>query len=333
MNLKVCRTANVSDFLRAVQLHCFEYGVFEYCISDLGSNIQAGANTISSFLSDFDSIKYLEENGIKRVSFQHYSKGNSSLGSLIESLVKQVKYLIQKSIGSIVLDFFEFDFLINKVIHLINKRPISFKDGLRSLDPDEVPTIITPELLLKGYETVSVNIIPPLQHVEEEYVPGGSMSNNSIVDAYGKIRKVREKLIDLYHSEFLATLITQAVDKRDRYKPVQHRPLQPGDVVLLTDKFSKRYNYPMGRVSSVETNVLGEVTSAYVIKGGTREKVYRHVTSLIFLLPSECMNPSPEDTTPSRGDAVLPIRRQQPLRKAATSCKKKLENLQMQGSI
>ena len=330
VNLKVCRNADVAGFLEAVQLHCFEYGIFEYCVSDLGSQIQSGANIISSFLSDFDSIKYLEENGIKKVTFQHYSKGNSSLGSLIESLVKQVKYLIKKSIGSIVLDYFEFHFLIVKVVHLVNKRPISFKDGLRSLDPDQVPTIITPELLLKGYETVSVNVIPPLQQVEEEYIPGG---NDCVRDVYGKLRKVRENLIDFYHSEFLATLITQAVDKKERYKPVQHRPLKPGDIVLLADKFSKRYNYPMGRVSSVESNTLGEVTSAYIIKGVSREKVYRHVTSLIFLLPSEYTTASDVDNSIPNLDTACPQRRQQPLRKAATACRKRLENLQQQGSV
>ena len=113
---------------------------------------------------------------------------------------------------------------------------------------------------------------------------------------------------------------------------MQHRPLKPGDIVLLADKFSKRYNYPMGRVCSVETNTLGEVTSAHIIKGVSREKVYRHVTSLIFLLPSECTTARDVDNSIPNLDTACPQRRQQPLRKAATACRKRLENLQ-QGSV
>ena len=97
----------------------------------------------------------------------------------------------------------------------------------------------------------------------------------------------RGSLIGTYHSEFLTTLVNQAVDKKDRYLPVYHKLIKPGDVVLLVETHQKRYHYPMARVCEVETNSLGEVTSAYVFKGATREKVYRHVTSLILLLSSD----------------------------------------------
>ena len=76
-------------------------------------------------------------------------------------------------------------------------------------------------------------------------------------------------------SEFLTTLISQAIDKKDRYRPVPHRPLQKGDIVPLVDKHPKQYYYPpMGRVLDIETNSLGEVTSAHMLKGSTRERVY-----------------------------------------------------------
>ena len=44
---------------------------------------------------------------------------------------------------------------------------------------------------------------------------------------------------------------------------------------------------PMAIVQSVEKNSLNEVTAAYLFKGSTRERVYRHVTSLILLLPAD----------------------------------------------
>ena len=37
VNMKVCLSADVKDFLRAIQLHIYEFGMFEHCFSDLGS--------------------------------------------------------------------------------------------------------------------------------------------------------------------------------------------------------------------------------------------------------------------------------------------------------
>ena len=45
-------------------------------------------------------------------------------------------------------------------------------------------------------------------------------------------------------------------------------------------------NFPLGVVRQVNINSLGEVTSAVVFKGGTREEVTRHSTPLILLLKS-----------------------------------------------
>ena len=45
--------------------------------------------------------------------------------------------------------------------------------------------------------------------------------------------------------------------------------------------------YPMGIVKKMEINTLGEVTAATVLKGKTRELVYRHASSSIQLAPTD----------------------------------------------
>ena len=333
-NLIVCNSANVRDFLRAIQLHSYEYGLFQSCLSDMGSQITAGSNLIQSFLSDHESKSFLSSNGISELTFQHYAKGNSSLGSLIESLVKQIKYLIFKSIKSIILDYFEFQFIVAKTTHLINKRPVAFRDGLRSLGPDEIPVSITPELLIKGYECTAINIIPGLQPVEDEYC-SNIKDSDMLNSEHGKLSKVRERLVDQYNSEFLSNLIYQAVDQPDRYKHVKTKNLQSGDIVLLVEKFSKRYHYPMGRVVSVDTNSLGEVTAAKVMKGDTRETVYRHATSLIRLLSDESVPPN-EDMVNNSIDEEYPANtaseigghgRAPSTRQAAQRCREKIRKM------
>ena len=60
INLILCQNATVKEFLRAIQLHVFQYGMFEYCGSDQGSQIVAGTHIISSYLDDVETRDYFE---------------------------------------------------------------------------------------------------------------------------------------------------------------------------------------------------------------------------------------------------------------------------------
>ena len=59
-------------------------------------------------------------------------------------------------------------------------------------------------------------------------------------------------------------------------------------------------------MEKVEFNELGEVTSAYILKGKSRETVYRHVSSVILLLSNPTVTaeiedkPEKEESTPRR---------------------------------
>jgi len=107
--------------------------------------------------------------------------------------------------------------------------------------------------------------------------------NAKFKDTYSKLKKVRENLIEKYNNEFLTTLTEQATKKTDRYKRKHHQRLKVGDIVLLKEKYLKSYEYPLGVVKSLQTNVNNEVTGAIIKKGKTKENVKRHVNSLIHL--------------------------------------------------
>ena len=332
INIKITRSAQTDEFLRALQEHIFEYGLFSSCISDLGTQIQSGANKIKQIWNDDESRKFLSKYGINNPSFEHFAKGRSELGSLIEILVKQIKHLIFKTIRTNILDYFDFAFLIEKTICLINKRPIAFKDGLRSLSIDELSHAITPELILKGYETCPMSIIPLKNLVEDEdYSP--TSPTEELENRYKSLNKVRQRLHENYQSEFLATLVAQAVDRKGRYKPEKHRPLKVGDVVLIVDNFIKRYNYQMGIVKEVEVNSLGETTAARVMKGTTREIVYRHCSTLILLVPkNEIQNlensveepmKDPDIAGNDKSNSPLPSKIRHSKRLAARKCAKR----------
>ena len=299
INLKICHDLSVKEFLRSFQLHCFDYGIPQLCVSDLGSQLTAGANIITNFISDPDTQQYFEENNVKALKFQQYFKGCSKLGSLVEVCVKMVKRLLFGSIKNMVLSYHDFEFLVCHTVHLANRRPIAFKESLREADTDAIPEPITPEHLIKGYQLTSLNIIPDLHGIPDDDPEWNSDLNPAqcIQNEYNKLRKVKNSLLDIYHSEFLGTLIAQAVDKKDKYRPVVQHNLKVGDIVLLKEANTKPNNYPLAMVKNLEHNTNDEITGAIVFKGKTKELVKRHVTTMIPFLEINPDYRDPPDLT------------------------------------
>jgi len=323
VNLKVCVDQTVEEFLRSFQLHCFQYGVPALCVSDLGTQLTAGGRIITDFLDDARVYKYLDDHGVRRTEFNNYFKGCSKLGGMVEVIVKYVKKLVFGSIKKNVLSLREFEFLIENIVHLTNRRPVALKDSLRDSDVD-VPESISPEKLIHGRDLISVNIIPGLQPRpdDEDFTPEPV---SKVDDAYEKLRRVRQNLTTLYNAEFTAALVSQAVDKKSRYKPItRDRDVAVGDVVLIIEEMSKPQNYPMGRIAKIYTNYDGEVTNADVKKGRTGEITKRHVTSLIPLLHSD-VTLVKESTPHTAAERAV---REQPSRRAAVKCRELCKNMQ-----
>ena len=179
---------------------------------------------------------------------------------------------------------------------------------------------------------VSLNIIPELQsvHTDPEWQQN---LNSSVKDAYSKLRKVRAELLNIYQEEFLATLVAQAVDRKDRYRPTSHRVLREGDIVLIKEVNMKPNSYPLCIIKQIITNDNNEVTSAIVLKGKTRELVKRHSSTIIPLLVLNDSEPS-DDITDAKEDSDndLECIPKKTARKAAIIWEQKTRDLFMQES-
>jgi len=313
-NLQICRDMTVASFLRAFQMHVHCYGMPSEVTSDSGSSLIAGGHVVKDFLKDEECVRYLSSKDVTHVEFTQFCKGKSALGGLVESGVKLCKRLIFGSVKNNCLDYEEFEFLISEVTSLVNKRPIAFKEAAREDEVSPCVTAITPEMLIHGYSLPSLNVIPGLQPIPDDpdYVP---YSNSSIVDRFDKLRKVRSAMLQLYREEFLTNLLSQSVDRKDRYKPVLHRSVSPGDIVLLKENFTKAVDFPLAIVQSVFTNNLGEVTSAKVKKGCTNEIVTRHSSTIIpfYSPPANAVNADSNDKCPSPTSSP-PVRRSKRLK-------------------
>ena len=78
--------------------------------------------------------------------------------------------------------------------------------------------------------------------------------------------------------------MNQATNDSNRYKPVTHKGLKIGDIVLIKEVNYKPSNYPLAIEKSLQVNDLGEVTGATLLKGSTREMIKRHSSTIIPIL-------------------------------------------------
>ena len=282
-SLQLCDSLSIDDFIRALQLHYYKWGIPSYLLSDSGSQLVSASSTLNKYLDDEKVINYMNENGMKKFEFTNYVKGRSQLGSLVESMVKITKKLIFSSIRNLIITYKDFFFLIEYITHMINRRPVAFKDSLRQSDVNSVPSPITPEMLLHGRELVSVNIIPQIHDSDDDDLDWIMRDSKVIIqDNYLKLSKAVSKLKKIYQDEFDFNLLSQSTSHQGRYRSVNHKSVSVGDIVILKEDNTKRNYFPMCRVLSVE-KILLEKLLVVSCEKVAREKQFLDIVLELFL--------------------------------------------------
>ena len=286
INVEYCYDLSADAFLKALQMHIFNNGLSELCLSDMGSQIVAGSNKIKAYiLNDSETHKFFNFNNIQSPEFEQYFKGKKELGGLVEICVKLSKNLISGAIGNLILSSYDFLFTLRQSVNIINRRPIAFREKLTSNDID-LPDVITPEQLIYGRTLTSMNIIPEMHPIDETNL---EVLDSNIPTSFDKLNKMRNRLIKIYNEEFVQDLVRQATNETNRYRPKLHHKLKVGDIVFIKDPLLKPLKYPLGKVLEAFENELNEVTQVKILKGNSGEIVKRHVESLIPLFTDDQM--------------------------------------------
>ena len=317
INLIICHNINNKSFLQALQTHVHDYGIFKSVLSDNGSPIVSSLNQIGKYLRSVELTNYLKERNIKLLEFNPYPPGASYLGGVVESLVKQVKHLIYSSISRNVLQFDEFSFLVSESKMLINKRPIAYKRGLTDLS--SYMTVLTPEILIKGYDVPSLSILPQMDCEDRDFSTDIDPNRKQLFDSFEALRASKLKLNELYYDEFIQNLRDQSINKKDRYDHKDNVKLEKGDLVLIRQELIKPYFHPMAIVEELDTNSMGEVVSV-VVRKGNKERVRRHVTDLVLL--DRSVHDYREEKIP-----IIVEPQKRPKRQAAYRCRDRLNKL------
>ena len=132
--------------------------------------------------------------------------------------MKQVKNVLYVSISKNKVTSSQFSFLVAEAKALVNKSVTGFKRSLTNeVDGLQVPFALTPEILIKGYEVPSFNILSlgnESTSTDQTWVPG-NCSEDDLFHYFQDLNSLRRKLQALYEGEFFRALKWQAVNIPD----------------------------------------------------------------------------------------------------------------------
>ena len=331
VNLLLCKYINTECFLNAFQLHVLEHGIPEIVISDNGSPLTSSFPIICNFLSSHEVKEYLNSRNIKFLEHLPYPANASFLGGIVESLVKQVKIMINVSIGRNIITCDQFYYLMKECTILVNKRPIACERNLSNSSSDYF-NVISPEKLLKGFDIPSIVIAPHL-HFEDlpkdDSIWSDDMNtlNEKLIKSYKQLQNIRCKLSRNYFDEFLQNMRDQSSSKPGQYKNKNPVNISVNDLIAVKQQFTKPFSYPIGLVTDIERNSLNEIV-AVSLRKTNGEIIRRHISDVI-LLESNSLSTETINNMESSSFQMIKNKR----RAAAKHCSDKNSSLFKQGVL
>ena len=122
-------------------------------------------------------------------------------------------------IGRSMITSSQFIFFAAKVKTLINKHGIGFKNSLMKVQKGlDLPFPLTPEILVKGDEFPSFNILDVSQDDKDSWGPPNSNPDVHF-DYFKDLNILRSKIQSSYENEFLRNFKCQTVNKLSCFKP------------------------------------------------------------------------------------------------------------------
>ena len=189
------------------------------------------------------------------------------VGGLWERLIKHIKHSLYKATMHAKLTYQELETVIRKISGTTNDRPLLKVS-------EEESEVITPSML-----TIGRRIRP----WADDFMPKDEKRFTS--EDLQTRWTVRQKVNDAYWDAFMTSYLA---DRQERGKWHEEKPnLKIGDVVLVSEKNIKRYNWKTARVTNVFVGKDGRVRSAEIFKAYEPHKLHRK--SIQHLYPLECV--------------------------------------------
>jgi len=261
--LDITDTLSTEEFIDSLEKFTMTVGRPNTIYSDNGTNFVGTENLLKKV-----NMKNLHVN---KINWIFNPPSAPWWGGWWERLVRTLKELLRKMIGTAKLTRKELEKCLSSITYTINNRPLTTLNE----DPDDL-TPITPAMFMKD--------LPVDGFPEGEQMHAGNLREN-----YQKIRSLRRALNNRFRKEYLSQLV-HVKNERKNQPPVV------GDVVLVGSNDRKRFEWPLGRIIELYP---GKDNQVRVAKVKTSNGVL--VRPLQRLYPLEVSNPKliepPKDVT------------------------------------
>ena len=244
--------------------------------SDRGSQLVGADKELTEAwqqVDESDLIKQGAESGTKWVFGSADSPWHQGA---VESLVKTVKRCLQFSVHSQRLTPAEYLSVAYEVANLVNERPIGHRPS-----PDSSINILTPNMLLLGRSTAKHE--------------GASLpETGNLIKRFQLVRAVTEEFWKRWIELYVPSLV-----KQNKWLTPK-RNLEPGDVVLVSDRSINKGTYRLAQVHQVFPGLDGKVRKVNIryknlgndgttadYKGARDVIVSRAIQRLALLVPSD----------------------------------------------
>ncbi|OXA50284.1 Pro-Pol polyprotein [Folsomia candida] len=217
--LDVIESLSSDEFLDSLEKFACVMGCPNLIISDNGTNF-VGANNL---MKKLDWTRLEKNLNLKRIRWTFNPATAAWWGGWWERLVRTVKDLLRKMIGSAKLTMKELEKCLTSVSYTINNRPLT---TLTEDCEDLIP--LTPAMFMKDL---------PISGLPER----DEITSKDLIHAYHKIVNLKKTLRDRFRKEYLGQLV-QMKNNKNSPKP------EVGDVVLVGYDNKKRFEWPLGKI-------------------------------------------------------------------------------------
>ena len=250
--LDLVDSLSTQDFLDSLEKFTWTIGRPTRIYSDNGTNF-VGAQSLLKQLNWSQLESKLQ---VKSIEWTFNPPTAAWWGGWWERLVRSVKELLRRMVGSAKLTKRELARCLLSLTHTINSRPLTtLTEDQDDLEP------LTPEMFMRD--------LPVTGLPERELI-----TDKDLKIAYSKLQNIRQSLTDRFRREYLANLVQMKSEKPCTL-------LKKGDVVLVGADNKKRYEWPLGKILEVFPGRDGKPRVASVkTKGGILTRPFQRLYPL-----------------------------------------------------
>lgn len=224
IHLELVQSLSTDAFIAALRRFIARRGRPSIIFTDNGTNFVCMNNLFKGL--DWKLIK--ENFDVCQIVWKFNPPSAPWWGGWWERLVRMVKELLRRNLGSSSLNYEELVTLLCDCEYTINSRPLTYlSDDFDSLQP------LTPSMFLQPIIKGSVSDLDKID---------SSCLNKRI----RYLQRVRESLRSRFRKEYLSMLV-----QKTKCKTQQPTEIRVGDVVLIGDDKTKRINWPLALIIEV----------------------------------------------------------------------------------